>query len=363
MNNIFGFKSPRKTSTFEADIDTFKANTGRTSYDAAVDRTRLNEINNDLFASRTEMNNPFGFRSPRKSTFDSSIDSLRATAGRTSYDATVDRTRLKDNNEDYYTSKKKIEDDRGSLRTFYPITEVWKNEKAEQFKIKVIKSFRFGHMKNFYDRTAPKETISVQGDGNCFFRAISMCIIGSEHEHIRVRELITKHVGENPELYRTFLLSRGGMNQYLTSMRRPREWATDVEILAAATLLKTVIEVYFPCRIKGNIEFRWQTFKPLTHQEITYPVIYLSNKNDHFDPVLDVEAEVEIIRRRDTQQESPRRSRDNYHDPSVYSTPVSKSYNHDSTFNRIHGRPGSNYSNSNSHYNPNPSRTHPNVQF
>ncbi|XP_063428146.1 uncharacterized protein LOC134711474 [Mytilus trossulus] len=360
MNNIFGFKSPRKPSSFDDGIDTLRANTGRTSYDAAVDRTRLNEINNDLFASRTEMNNPFGFRSPRKSTFDSSIDSLRANAGRTSYDATA--TRLKDD-EDYYTSKKKIDDDRGSLRTFYPITEVWKNEKAEQFKIKVIKSFKFGHMKNFYDRTAPKETISVQGDGNCFFRAISMCIIGSEHEHIRVRELITKHVGENPELYRTFLLSRGGMNQYLTSMRRPREWATDVEILAAATLLKTVIEVYFPCRIKGNVEFRWQTFKPLTHQEITYPVIYLSNKNDHFDPVLDVEAEVEIISRRDTQQESPRRSRDNYHDPSVYSTPVSKSYNHDSTFNRIHGRPGSNYSNSNSHYNPNPSRTHPNVQF
>ncbi|XP_076098963.1 uncharacterized protein LOC143068633 [Mytilus galloprovincialis] len=361
MNNLFGFRSPRKPSTFDDGIDALRANTGRTSYDVAIDRTRLNEINNDLFASKTEMNNPFGFRSPRKSTFDSSIDSLRATAGRTSYDATVDRTRLKENNDDYYTSKKKIDDDRGSLRTFYPITEVWKNEKAEQFKIKVIKSFKFGHMKNFYDRTAPKETISVQGDGNCFFRAISMCIIGSEHEHIRVRELITKHVGENPELYRTFLLSRGGMNQYLTSMRRPREWATDVEILAAATLLKTVIEVYFPCRIKGNVEFRWQTFKPLTHQEITYPVIYLSNKNDHFDPVLDVEAEVEIISRRDTQQESPRRSRDNYHDPSVYSTPVSKSYNHDSTFNRIHGRPGSNYSNSNSHYNQ--SRSHPNVQF
>lgn len=363
MNNLFGFKSPRKTTTFtfDAEIDTLRANTGRTSYDAAVDRTRYTE-KNDFYASKTEMNNPFGFRSPRKSTFDAGIDSLRATAGRTSYDTVVDRTRLKENNEDYYKSKKKIDDDRGSLRVFYPITEVWKKEKAEQFKIKVEKSFRFGHMKNFYDRTAPKETISVEGDGNCFFRAISMCIIGSEHEHLRVRELITKHVGENPELYRTFLQSRGGMNQYLTSMRRPREWATDVEILAAATLLKTVIEVYFPCRVKGNIEFRWQTFKPLTHQEITYPVIYLSNKNDHFDPVLDVDAEVEISRR-DNQPESPRRSRDNHHDPSVYSTPVSKSYAHDSTFSRIHGRPGSNYSNSNGHYNQNPSRSHPNVQF
>jgi hypothetical protein len=80
--------------------------------------------------------------------------------------------------------------------------------KADKFKIKVVKSYKYGHMKTFYDKTAPKETVSVQGDGNCFFRAISTCIIGSENEHMRIRELITKHVEENPELYRTFLLSR-----------------------------------------------------------------------------------------------------------------------------------------------------------
>lgn len=304
-------------------------------------------------------------------------DTWTFLAGKSNYDKPVNSTDYRENNDDYYISKKNKEDDRGSKRVFYPITYDWQKEKADKFKIKVVKSYKYGNMKNFYDKTAPKETVSVQGDGNCFFRAISTCIIGSENEHMRIRERITKHVEENPEMYRTFLLSRGGMNQYLTSMRRAREWATDVEILAAATLLQTIIEVYFPCRINGHIEFRWQTFKPLTHPDITHPAIYLSNKNDHFDPVLDVCTDNEDVFNRSThntesvhrshdpesvrrthdpesvlrthEQESGRRS----HDASVNSSPLNNSSRHESSFERIHGIPNSSYSSSRS--------SHPNV--
>lgn len=291
-------------------------------------------------------------------------DTWRSPAGKTSYDKSVNSTDYRENNDDYYIAKKNKEDDRGSNRVFHPITSDWQKLKADKFKIKVVKSYKYGDMKNFYDKTAPKETVSVQGDGNCFFRAISTCIIGSENEHMRIRELITKHVEENPELYRTFLLSRGGMNQYLTSMRRAREWATDVEILAAATLLQTIIEVYFPCSIKGHIEFRWQTFKPLTHPDITYPVIYLSNKNDHFDPVLDVCSDYdEVFNRSSHNAESVHRSHEpefarRTHDASVYSSPlISTSNRHESSFQKIHGIPNPSYPSSRSSSRP----THPNV--
>lgn len=290
------------------------------------------------------MDNLFASRVGRSASENEQVsrDSWRHTAGKSGYETSFKGFR--ENNDDYYVSKKNQDDDDGSKRTFFPITEEWQKEKAAQFKIKVVKSIdRRGSVKNFFDKTAPKETIRVEGDGNCFFRAISTCIIGSENEHMRIRELITKHVEDNPEMYRTFLQSRGGMNQYLTSMRRPREWATDVEILAAATLLKTVIEVYFPCRVKGNIEFRWQTFKPLTHPDITYPAIYLSNKNDHFDPVLDVYDEVVENEGTKNSTESDRTRRDsstkhsesvlNSHDPSVYSTPFSSRSSHDSRRN------------------------------
>lgn len=272
-------------------------------------------------------------------------DHSRAVGGHTSYDAqpSYDSIKRRENDEDYYKSKKNRDDDRGTKRAFYSLSEEWQKEKAKAFGIKVVKSFRFGNTKYFYDRTPPSKTVPVEGDGNCFFRAISMCITGSETEHTRVREHITKHVGDNPDTYRTFLQSRGGMSQYLRVMRRDREWATDVEILAAATLLKTVIEVYFPCRINGRTEFRWQTFKPLNNEDMTYPVIYLSNKNDHFDPVVDISADDDIEERKPSERhshsETPRQSRDSRsqdHDPTVYARTVPNPRpNHESSFSRV----------------------------
>lgn len=178
----------------------------------------------------------------------------------------------------------------GNRKVFYPVTREWQDEKSKLFKLKVMKQHRYGSQKVFYDKSAPKETVSVQPDGNCFFRALSCIVTGSEDDHLRVREAITKHISDHPDMYRTFLMSRGGMTDYLTTMRRPKEWATDVEILATATFLKSVVEVYFPCRMSnGNTEYSWQTFKPLNNIDITYPAIYICNKNEHFDPVMDVD--------------------------------------------------------------------------
>ncbi|XP_069103499.1 OTU domain-containing protein 1-like [Argopecten irradians] len=182
-----------------------------------------------------------------------------------------------------------IEEDMGNKKQFFPVSKSWQNEKAKLFKIPVKTYFEYGPRKSFYDKSPPKQTIPIRADGNCFFRAISAIITGSESEHLRVRELITKHVSDHPDMYRTFLMSRGGMNEYLSNMRRPKEWATDVEILATATMLKSVVEVYFPCQIKGITEYRWQTFKPLDNPDMNHPAIYICNKNEHFEPVLDVD--------------------------------------------------------------------------
>lgn len=272
----------------------------------------------------------------------------RTVGGHTSYDPrpgheSSEIIRRREDDKDYYKSKKNREDDRGPVKAFYPLSEEWQKEKAKEFGIKVVKSFKYGATKYYHDRTPPTETIAVEGDGNCFFRAISMCITGSENEHMRVRELITKHVEENPDTYRTFLQSRGGMNQYLRVMRRSREWATDVEILAAATLLKTVIEVYFPCRINGRTEYRWQTFKPLNNENMTYPVIYLSNKHDHFDPVVDISSDDDIAEDKKRQTDYQTTSKPDYdsslsreHDPKVYArtVPASKP-THSNTFSRV----------------------------
>ncbi|XP_033760253.1 OTU domain-containing protein 1-like [Pecten maximus] len=190
------------------------------------------------------------------------------------------------------------EEDLGNKKQFYPVSKHWQKEKADMFKIDVKTYFKYGPRKSFYDKSPPKQTIPIRADGNCFFRAISAIITGSESDHLRVRELITKHISDHPDMYRTFLMSRGGMSEYLTNMRRPKEWATDVEILATATMLKSVVEVFFPCRIKGTTEYRWQTFKPLDNLDISHPAIYICNKNEHFEPVLDIDPTIGTSRER-----------------------------------------------------------------
>ena len=213
--------------------------------------------------------------------------------GKARYDSVVSSRQHKEDLSEYYQSKREPKEDRGPKYTYFPITKEWQKEKSKLLDIPLEKFIRCSDMKQFYQDTPPLETLTVRGDGNCFFRAISAVVSGSEAEHMTVRTAVTKHVSDHPDMYRTFLMSRGGMTKYMSSMTRSREWATDTEIMATATLLRTVIMVYSPIQFGGKTEYHWQTFKPLDNPEMTYPVIYLSNKNEHFDPVLDVDSKDE----------------------------------------------------------------------
>lgn len=178
----------------------------------------------------------------------------------------------------------------GHIKKFSPPTEEWQVRTARKLNIRVEKYLRYGNDKYLYQNSTPKHTIRIVPDGNCFFRAISMLISGTEDNHMTVREALTKHVADHSDIYRTFLESRGGMNTYVQSMRRSREWATDTEIFAAATLLNTIFEVCTEFRTNTGKEYHWQTFHPLKDSSISLPKVYISHKDDHFEPILDIES-------------------------------------------------------------------------
>lgn len=209
--------------------------------------------------------------------------------GKARYDSMVESGKHKEDLTEYYRPKREPKEESGPRYTYFPITKEWQKEKSRLLDIPLEKYIKCAELKQFKQDSPPRDTLTVRGDGNCFFRAISAVVSGSEAEHMTVRTAVTKHVSDHPDMYRTFLMSRGGMTKYMSSMTRSREWATDTEIMATATLLRTVIMVYSPIQFGGKTEYHWQTFKPLDNPEMTYPVIYLSNENDHFDPVLDVD--------------------------------------------------------------------------
>ena len=175
-------------------------------------------------------------------------------------------------------------------KKFLPPSRDWQIKTARDLNIRVQYYMRYGTSKYFNNLSAPKLTASVRPDGNCFFRALSVLITGVEENHMTIRQAITQHVEEHSDIYRTFLQSRGGMANYVRSMRRPREWATDTEIFAAATFLKTIIEVCTQNRTKDGWEYHWQTFSPLNDHNPSLPKVYISHKDEHFEPILDIES-------------------------------------------------------------------------
>ncbi|XP_078315563.1 uncharacterized protein LOC144619975 [Crassostrea virginica] len=91
----------------------------------------------------------------------------------------------------------------------------------------------------------PKSEITIESDGNCFFRAISFSIANNENFHDIFRTAVCEHLRKNKELFKPFL--RNGMqsiDNYLSSscMSKDGTWATEVEIFAMAHLLE--VDIY-----------------------------------------------------------------------------------------------------------------------
>jgi hypothetical protein len=130
----------------------------------------------------------------------------------------------------------------------------------------------------------PDKIENVKGDGNCFFRAISSEMIGNEESHNEIRNAVV-----------TFMTCRVEFNEFIgtptheylnnSAMGSSGTWATDIEIIATATLLQTNIYVY--ATVSGCM--KWLKHNPLFHVEGVNSFgesIYLVNSNDHFQRVV-----------------------------------------------------------------------------
>jgi OTU-like cysteine protease len=91
-------------------------------------------------------------------------------------------------------------------------------------------------------------SINVLGDGNCFFRAISVCLYGHEHEHAALRADIAKHfeatagglasaMDIGPEDY-------AELRKRAAIVGRDGEWAGEDVILTTSAFLQRDIHVY-----------------------------------------------------------------------------------------------------------------------
>ena len=64
----------------------------------------------------------------------------------------------------------------------------------------------------------------VEGDGNCFFRAVADQLYGFEYYHLRLRKQVCDHLRENKEEYRYFIDNDIPIEKYIRLMSKDGAW-------------------------------------------------------------------------------------------------------------------------------------------
>ena len=169
---------------------------------------------------------------------------------------------------------------------FVPTSVAWRKYHATRLKLPNPRKMKIRQKQTVL--TVPKTVDRIKGDGNCFFRAMSLEITGSQSSHPQVRELTVRFLCD-PKHAKAFSNYNGSpIMTYLESNRMADDgtWATDVEILAMATLLQTTIFVY--TQLQNHK--KWLPYQPLFHissvQKLEGQSIYLSNLCAHFERIV-----------------------------------------------------------------------------
>ncbi|XP_033832459.1 uncharacterized protein LOC117379863 [Periophthalmus magnuspinnatus] len=132
------------------------------------------------------------------------------------------------------------------------------------------------------DAGVPCHNEKIVADGNCFFRAISQAISGTQKHHRRIRLNAVKHLEKNPEKYHCLLNEE---HQHLTvaeyiklqKMCYVNTWATQTEIQATADCIGVDIYTFY--------QGKWLRFQNSAKQQ-SAEGIYLQNHGAHYEHVV-----------------------------------------------------------------------------
>ncbi|XP_030832915.1 uncharacterized protein LOC584759 isoform X5 [Strongylocentrotus purpuratus] len=127
---------------------------------------------------------------------------------------------------------------------------------------------------------------NITGDGNCFYRAISLFLTGKEGNHKFLRQKCIQHLLENSHLFAGCLRYEFVSVKDYVSKNKPDingEWATEVEIAVMAHLLETDILIFSDIYLKWRL-YSWNNPGRIVHDS-NMGIYLLHVKGVHFDYV------------------------------------------------------------------------------
>ncbi|KAJ8018579.1 hypothetical protein HOLleu_43351 [Holothuria leucospilota] len=181
----------------------------------------------------------------------------------------------------------------GSTFHFFPVNDTWSDSMFHNLSAvsslaqsPSINQTAIGNPQICHITAKPSVVKNIEGDGICFFRCLSYLITNSEENHLALRHQIVQSIQP------THLTSSSQtVQQYIhaSNMDFPNVWSTEVEIMAAASLLQTDIYTY---ALQGN---QWKRLRYPATGNLGTPVdktkraIYIVNTSSiHYDVIFAV---------------------------------------------------------------------------
>ena len=131
----------------------------------------------------------------------------------------------------------------------------------------------------------------IIGDGNCFFRALSYFLYGTQDHHLKVRNDIVQFISNHRTHFSALVINPQGeetIEHHIQNMKKPTFWASQVEIQAAADLYGVPLYIYTQTPDKTTYYWLHYTqrmqcpsFIKHRHLELAHPA------SRHFDCIVD----------------------------------------------------------------------------
>ena len=177
--------------------------------------------------------------------------------------------------------------DVSSRQRYNPMSVDWQRQACQHLGMQFVRANGSTPGGSDVPLPRPARCRTIEGDGNCLFRALSHAITGSERQHSRLRSATVEHMRS---------LTRSGLNQSLeanvlglsveehlarTRMDQDGSWGTDVEVTAISHPLGVNIAMY-DVQIDDYITCGPYLVDPQQRNDNTRPTIYVTFTGNHF---------------------------------------------------------------------------------
>ena len=97
------------------------------------------------------------------------------------------------------------------------------------------------------------QAVEVCGDGNCFFRALSVCLHGHQENHSSLRKLVASHVSKQSDAAHP--ADRAALRRRAQEVAADKFWPGEDIVLAASDYLQRPILVYVAHNTSSPIQY------------------------------------------------------------------------------------------------------------